>query len=153
MREIKFRAWDKEKKVMIFSTDISHFDLSGTERKLYYYYPEQVGEDEWEQAQGIEYLKKIVLMQHTGLKDKNGKEIYEGDIVRFKLFKNEKWTQESTQSHGYLEVGFDDEILQFCLMEYSPEFKEYVSYDLWRRQDLEVIGNIYENKELLNENN
>lgn len=79
--------------------------------------------------------KECVLMQCTGLKDKNGKLIYEGDIVKFKteLFGKPKqiiWNE----CHYILK----DTFIILCDM----EIKQF---------GLEIIGNIYENKELLNE--
>ena len=65
MREIKFRAWDSFNKIMMFSESYISVLLA------YYLKGKQP-------PSGI-------LMQYTGLKDKNGKEIYEGDIVRWKL--------------------------------------------------------------------
>lgn len=62
MREIKFRAWDKENSEMtLFTFD----DVSSG----------QVGNND-------QYISEMVVMQYTGLLDKNGKEIYEGDIIR-----------------------------------------------------------------------
>lgn len=72
MREIKFRAWDKEKKdwVKYFDYLINH---NGEILMLF--------EGDWEVVKSERYI----LMQFTGLKDKNGKEIYEGDIIQVGL--------------------------------------------------------------------
>jgi len=63
MREIKFRAWDKEKKVMLFMSDGSF-----SNHRIW-----------WLETNDCQ--DRYILMQFTGLKDKNGKEIYEGDKV------------------------------------------------------------------------
>ena len=79
---------------------------------------------------GLVKLDEIELMQSTGLKDKNGKEIFEGDIVKcngllgtIELFKA-MWICSFVKYNNYQKVGF------FA-------------------QEIEVVGNIYENPELL----
>ena len=81
--------------------------------------------------------KNTILMQSTGLKDKNGKLIYEGDIIV-----NEKFVKYITK--------WNDNIGQFYISKINPS-----KYDNWKdwhlaRHDLdyEVIGNVYENPEL-----
>ena len=113
MREIKFRAWDKENKEMV------EVELLGKRVLL-------VKDGEWENIENFE------VMQYTGLKDKNGKEIYEGDIVN--CFRHEGFEFVTTRlgSHGIeTQLGF-------------YPFIEVYGY-------AEVIGNIYENPELLEE--
>ena len=82
-------------------------------------------------------LKNIILMQSTGLKDKNGKEIFEGDIVDYKGRKAVvKWHG----SYASFIYRFVNE-LQERVSEWHPLFLAYYHF--------EIIGNIYENPELL----
>ncbi|MFN4016844.1 MAG: YopX family protein [Reyranella sp.] len=69
MREIKFRAWDKGKRIMSFAP-FGIEDIDGLERLL--------GSVRIMVSQSR--IDHLVLMQYTGLTDKNGKEIYEGDV-------------------------------------------------------------------------
>ena len=75
-------------------------------------------------------------MQYTGLKDKNGKEIYEGDIVKIK--------SNPLDMIGY--IIYDEYDLAFELRDDENESQECLWY---QEQELEVIGNIYDNPELL----
>lgn len=122
MREIKFRVWDKINKEM-FNVEIMDFQ----ERKVY--------------KDTVSYRKfnDIELMQYTGLKDKNGKEIYEGDIL-----------SNGNDEKPY-KVVFENGSFR---AEFKGDFEEY-SFDLIDvvAQGCEVVGNIYENPELINEYN
>ena len=115
-RIIKFRAWDKEHKVMLIPPAIDN--------------PEKE-DNEW------------ALMQFTGLLDKNGKEIFEGDVL--KSTAPEQYSQDS----GVFLVKWKQPNCSFGLT--KQEKKEYVIWecemDWWIEH--EIIGNIYENPTLL----
>ena len=123
MREIKFRVWHKEKKIIseVLGIDILHKEI--------FFSNEDV--DCYEHVD----FKNIELMQYTGLKDKNGKEIYEGDIL-FESF-----------GEKYYKVVFENGSFR---AEFEGDFEEY-SFDLIDvvAQGYEVVGNIYQNPELL----
>ena len=124
MREYKFRAYDLQRRRMRY--DITGFEFFNN------------GEMSGIFIDGDFYDKKeITLMQYTGLHDKNGKEIYEGDIVK-SFFVDTDEAGNEIYKYYIMEVKYD-EIL--C------------SYKIDKFMNLEVIGNVYENKELLNETN
>jgi len=119
-REIKFRAWDTTNKRMILEPYI-HF----VDGKSFYL-------DQRSRGGKMRSDLEIELMQFTGLLDKNGKEIYEGDIVLVCF--NDGSIYDHPQ-HVYFEKG------SFCVgMGYLSDSKI-----------IEVIGSIYENPELIKE--
>lgn len=124
MREIKFRAWLKEKKIMgeVLGIDILHKEI--------FFSNEDV--DCYEHTD----FKDIELMQYTGLKDMREKEIYEGDIVKLRA------------NHGIGVIKYSDEWGAF-VVEYVKPRPLAVLGTNYCKEDIEVIGNIYENLELL----
>lgn len=129
MREIKFRAWIPEKKVF---WAVQMIDWST---------------DEIHNGGNIAKLSDIVLQQYTGLIDKNGKKIYEGDIVYAKKNKSKYTVCYGEWSCEYSEDTPDDKHFGWHLLHEDNFFKEGLSDgDL-----LEIIGNIYENDVILEE--
>ena len=129
MREIKFRAYHKERKEMF---EIASIDFEEKKAVL---------------SNGVIKLlnvdfKQFELLQYTGVKDKNGKEIYEGDIVLIKLDETSTW-------HKTV-VGFKKGAFIASLID--GEDYIYIFNRGFDNNDFEVIGNIYENKKLLEEN-
>lgn len=129
-REIKFRAWDKDAGLMIAAERILHIEFDRGEVKwIGCWY---VGRDQDGDAiQQLGQVDKPILMQFTGLKDKNGKEIYEGDVV-FVPSTNRRATSVVWQHGGLVTKGN---------YERREQINAFGSY--------EVIGNVYENPELL----
>lgn len=123
MREIKFRAWDKVTKQMCYLWEINWKTWDINSSIINYVVIETDGTVEREEHE-------IELMQYTGLKDKNGKEIYEGDIGK-------------TNFLSY-RIVFDLGCFQ-CL--YSDDKFAMHLYSI--AADLEIIGNVFENSELL----
>lgn len=125
MREIKFRAWDTKEKKWLYGYDypeLGGFSLKG----------ECILLGEFGSDMPLErFLNDVEIMQFTGLKDRDGKEIYEGDIVH---------------QSGYMK-GFNHQVVfydsRFCLV-YDGIHTDHIF-----TPNVEVIGNIYENKELL----
>lgn len=127
MREIKFRAWHKLNKKFI------SFYQSG----IYMWENGQI------YADGMNVTDRIVLLQYTGLKDKNGKEIYDGSFFR------NKWKVGHETLH---QVYYCDEELAFMsLTKLDGEFIKESLAGYAIDHDIEVIGNIFDNPELLEE--
>lgn len=124
-REIKFRAWDKLNSKML---EVSTIDFR-TMNVSYSYHSN---------GHRNESIVDPILMQFTGLKDKNGKEIYDGDILeskgtRVKII----WSNKDFQGIGFWAIKADGDN--------EVNIHHFVTYG-------EVIGNIYENPDLITNN-
>lgn len=132
MRKIQFRAWDKKNKKLVVVMTLTRAEQS----KLTLI--RSSIENEMSEAVLTDNLE---FMQYTGLKDKNGKEIYEGDIIKGADVSDDETIGVVKFTNGAFEVcDFSDEITL-----YYDECRFY--------EDWEVIGNLFENPELLNEEN
>ena len=131
MREIKFRAWDGEKMDRLWEDGRLVIDAStGEAQKIGY------GSTPF----NVSIPHGLTLMQYTGLKDKNGVEIYEGDIVQyFTFYYGNK--QERKKVVEWIDDMQDDSFGEPLSMGYR-----------FYSSEIEVIGNIWENPELLEAN-
>ena len=128
-REIKFRAWIKE------LNEIREVEYINFWKKMISY-PNKFCKEYYLNADFYE----IELMQYTGLKDKNNKEVYEGDIVKLRA------------NHGIGVIKYYDEWGAFVVEYIKPRPLAVLGMNYYK-EDIEVLGNIYENPELLKENN
>jgi len=134
-REIKFRAWDDYSKSFI-EDDEYLIGLNGKFYRMDFY----SGVENYEEGNLVwNELQNITLSQFTGLLDKNGKEIFENDIVC--------WTfDEKTKK----EIVFHEGCFgHFNFMGINNEYFEFIPIDKKRAEYMIVIGNIYQNPELL----
>ena len=125
MREIEFRAWNKEKKIMCFDNE----DDSAS------YWDGVYSSDIGLINHSLKRMRQeYVIMQYTGKKDKNETKIFEGDIVLVDEYEQEiaiiKWDEE-------------------CGNFYFESDNLYLTFDEYYANELEVVGIIYQNPELL----
>jgi uncharacterized phage protein (TIGR01671 family) len=149
-REIKFRIWDKQYNRWLENSNSLHCYSNWTICPFTGNLVDYVGAYDGDHGDTFTaspaadyYLKgtKIVkgprytIQQYTGLKDKNGKEIYEGDIISGEFYDTEYHHSETIKA----EVIFNNGAFNIAIRE-------------WHKPSFEVVGNIFENPELLKTN-
>ena len=130
--EIKFRAWDKSHKKMIYEG----FDIDSSGNMWINHFSVQ---------------NQFILMQFTGLKDKNDREIYGGDILNFKY---------SDLSYG--KISLTSEVIEWLpnlpCWNFIPALYRNISHKIFCQEsgnenyilpEFEILGNIYENQDFL----
>ncbi|MGN9136336.1 YopX family protein [Clostridium sp. HCP1S3_B4] len=130
----KFRAWDKRENTMR-DVAVLHFTKGGKVNSIEY----------WKTPSELKsyHVRNLVLMQSTGLRDKNGVEIFEGDIVSVRNHPFQK-TESSVgiEIDGDYKVSWNEYDLTWCAGNLLlARIKPYVT----------VIGNVYEDGDLLND--
>ena len=156
MRDIRFRAWDKRTEQM--------YDYHALDETLQFHFDGRISEwdenapalDGFEKGSYVENNKDFILMQYTGLKDKNGKEVYDGDVVEFDedqfciigigkytVYRSVGCTEVEDYYYGvYLNVYYKSD------RELDGRFNcLHEDYNVTKSK---VIGNIYENPKLIN---
>lgn len=138
-REIKFRAWDKDSKRYGEVVEIEYNESREIDGIWVWYNIHE----RYEPIPGA----NVTVEQYTGLKDKNGKEIYEGDIVRT--------TDRVTVKDLIFPIGvveFKQQAFWICNVPSGrPDFTHNETLLQYWETDLEVIGNVHEDKGLLND--
>ena len=149
----RYRAWDKTLKTMYEADDIMYIDFEEKEicvKALFFEKASRYNFDD------------IVLMQSTGLKDKNGKEIFEGDILKF----NDSWEECCYEGYvdgeiegvNYVEIQSELTGFIFCKTKYpDSSLFYYANEEHLTFQEIltdiefefEVVGNIHTKPELL----
>lgn len=149
----RYRAWNKTTKEMYEVDDIMSIDFGESKISVITLFFKRINYYDFDD---------IVLMQSTGFTDKDGKEIFEGDILKF----NDEWEEYcqegyidgSTSGVNYVEIGTESTAFIFCKTKYPDSslfyyaneehltFQEIITDTSF---EFEIVGNIHTNPELL----
>jgi len=146
MREIKFRVWDNKNRCFFRPTAYLDreenllINLNGEiVLEIIKKYDDITIFPNSARFKQVDISNRFILLQYTGLKDKNGQEIYEGDII-------EHWRNNDEKMKEIVVVGNLQDFLKFVVVreiKYGEDWNNGKEY-------IKVLGNIYENPELLN---
>ena len=133
MREFKFRVWDTGSKRYFY-------DISPLPAGFKNFHPILLNPGLEAPTLVVQGREEVIIQQYTGLKDKNGKEIYEGDIF-------ESTNPKEILVRFVVQWGYRDNPYSWGFKSLLNEGKSYEFYDV--KDSMKIIGNIYENPELL----
>jgi len=131
LMNIEIRAWDKEKSHMV--DDVVFLDFRGM----------QVGCHRTGYGSYCQPFENTEFLQYTGLKYRNGKKIYKGDICQYFVFDDEYFRHEVV----YHEGAFGYCIKHVGFIAFAENYN--LKWKNGQSEHIEVIGNIYENPELI----
>jgi uncharacterized phage protein (TIGR01671 family) len=143
MREVRFRAWDKHTKVMTYYVDVYSADenwwsadvVDPNTKDTKYCFDSNTGE----------------LMEYTGLRDKDGKKIFEGDILNAIVYPPDKKGGYDSipifKKDNQITIGFDKGC--FVVLPEAHLWRFIANINDTSKTDYQIIGNVYENPELL----
>lgn len=143
MRELKFRVWDKDNNEFVRLDEETFIAIDDEKVQVI------TGNENY----GDEY-ENVEVMQYTGLKDKNDKEIYEGDVIQFTWDSDSCWGKAGTYigfvkfDGGVFEIVYIGKVREKRFRENMECYDNIKSFMDWS-QEVQVIGNIYERPELL----
>ena len=136
MREIKYRIWDNQEEIYLNEKDVAIDNLGNI---FVFENCDENDADSWHARILVDLdNERYIIEQSTGLKDKNGIEIYEGDIIDGRSIGADR---------GNVEVIFESGafVLKIDYWIFNPQLGSY-------NQIIEVVGNIHKNPELLKAN-
>lgn len=144
MRQFKFRAWDERNEVMHYDFQFIKSGDSGNDWIVFISDKSGVksghSKDEHQIVLDNPYFRQqLKVMQYTGLKDKNGKDIYEGDVISF--------VAASGYADGIGLVKWNCNMCGFILVNHADDIYDSI-YD-FTESILTIMGNVYNNPELV----
>ena len=149
MRTMKFRVWDKEEERYLDETQLAGITPDG--KSILFI-------EDFDEVCSLDIEDIFIIEPSTGLKDKNGEEIYEGDICRLAYYTKKEGKKRWHKDYEDVEVAeFEDGYFKFSNTDQYgidselsfSDYGEWSTADGSYKYEAEVIGNIHENKELL----
>lgn len=146
---MKYKFWDSKEKIMYENNPSFAIGSNGeVSRLIFHECTSECNCDcvEWE---GTAYSEHIKSMEYTGLKDDKGNKIYEGDIIQFEWVSSSCWGKAGIYK-GYIRFNEGEYELVYINRKNSKVKTDPLKNLLDWSEEIKIIGNIYENPNLLN---